>query len=243
MTPNEVYERTRMGLTGLLPGRAARRMLDDALVGRQRTPEDVSADEMAEVLLGTIYQDLSEVLPRAGLRRELERLVRDLDTLDGAAVFEPGAATAATEPGAASVASESSTAGSHPTGHAPAGVADRAVRREPGLASVSLPSDPGRVLAALAVLDGVDGVAVFDARGGVVSVRGDVSEAEALGRVIAAGGRLLQRHGDLRTICVTTSAGVIVTVPVPPRWLAVTGAPDLNLGAIYAALAALEEER
>jgi hypothetical protein len=243
MTPNEVYERTRMGLTGLLPGRAARRMLDDALVGRQRTPEDVSADEMAEVLLGTIYQDLSEVLPRAGLRRELERLVRDLDTLDGAAVFEPGAATAATEPGAASVASEPSRAGSPPTGHAPAGAADRAVRREPGLASVTLPSDPGRVLAALAVLDGVDGVAVFDARGGVVSVRGDVSEAEALGRVIAAGGRLLQRHGDLRTICVTTSAGVIVTVPVPPRWLAVTGAPDLNLGAIYAALAALEEER
>jgi hypothetical protein len=243
MTPNEVYERTRMGLTGLLPGRAARRMLDDALVGRQRTPEDVSADEMAEVLLGTIYQDLSEVLPRAGLRRELERLVRDLEPLDGAAVSEPGAATAATEPGAASVASDPSRAGSPPTGHERAGAADRAVRREPGLASVSLPSDPGRVLAALAVLDGVDGVAVFDARGGVVSVRGDVSEAEALGRVIAAGGRLLQRHGDLRTICVTTSAGVIVTVPVPPRWLAVTGAPDLNLGAIYAALAALEEER
>ena len=96
---------------------------------------------------------------------------------------------------------------------------------------------------ALALLDGVSGTAVFDARGQADSVRGEVPEVASLGPVIAASGALLERHGALRSLCVTTTGGAVLAVPVPPRWLAVSGAPDMNLGAVYAALTALEEER
>ncbi len=106
-----------------------------------------------------------------------------------------------------------------------------------------LPDDHEVVLMALAILDGVDGVAVFDAVGHTVSTRGEVSDAGSLGRVIAAAGNLLERHGVLRSVNVKTSGGALVAVPVPPHWVAVSGAPDLNLGAVYAALSALEEER
>ncbi len=224
MKPNEVYEQTRAGLSSLVPGRAARRILDAGLGQQRHTPEAVNAAEMTKVLLGPVYRDLSDVLPRAGLKRHLKQLARTLRGTDA----RPGTEHADTADRGADTR-PAPAAAPHPP--APAGRA------------LSLPSDPGRVLAALAVLDGVDAVGVFDGVGGVVTVRGDLPDHAALGRVIAAGGGLLGRHGALRSVCVTTTHGVLVAVPVPPQWLAVTGGPDLNLGAIYAALAALEEER
>jgi hypothetical protein len=44
-------------------------------------------------------------------------------------------------------------------------------------------------------------------------------------------------------VAVDTARGKLVAVPVRPHWLALTGTAELNLGAVYAALAALEEER
>ena len=106
-----------------------------------------------------------------------------------------------------------------------------------------LPDDPGVVLMALAVLDGVDGAAVFDAVGRPLDRRGEVPDADAFGRVLAAGGSLLARHGDVRSVAVANDDGVLLAVPVSERWVAVRGSADMNLGAIYAALTALEEER
>jgi hypothetical protein len=224
MKPNEVYEQTRAGLSGLVPGRAARRILDAGLGQQRHTPEAVNAAEMTKVLLGPVYRDLSGVLPKAGLRRQLKQLARTLRGHDAT----PATEHAATADRAGEIEAATATTTPRPGSAGPV---------------LALPSDPGRVLAALAVLDGVDAVGVFDTVGGVVTVRGDLPDPAALGRVIAAGGGLLGRHGALRSVCVTTTHGVLVAVPVPPQWLAVTGGPDLNLGAIYAALAALEEER
>lgn len=106
-----------------------------------------------------------------------------------------------------------------------------------------LPDDPGVVLMALAVLDGVDGAAVFDAVGRPLERRGEVPDADAFGRVLAAGGSLLARHGIVRSVAVANDDGVLLAVPVSECWVAVRGSADMNLGAVYAALTALEEER
>jgi hypothetical protein len=99
------------------------------------------------------------------------------------------------------------------------------------------------VAAALAELDGVQGVGLFDAGGRPLGVRGALPDAAVVGRMVVAGASLLEAEGPLRSIAIDTPHGRLVAVPVRPRWLALTGTTDLNLGAVYAALAALEEER
>ncbi len=212
-------ERARTALSALLPGRAARRVLERAVEAEGLSEDQLDGERMASLLLGRVYHDLRDTLPRATLRRELKRLARSLHdpvaapAQPAAVPAQPAAVPAAASPGA----SES--------------------------ARVRFAGDAEDVLMALAVLEGVDGTAVFDDVGRALSTRGEVNEADALGRVIAAGGSLLLRHGELRSLCVTTTGGSLIAVPVPPRWLAVSGAPDMNLGAVYAALTALEEER
>ena len=205
-------ERARTALSALLPGRAARRVLERAVEAEGLSEDQLDGERMASLLLGRVYHDLRDTLPRATLRRELKRLARSLHD-PAAAPAQPAAVPATASPGASETA------------------------------RVRFAGDAEDVLMALAVLEGVDGTAVFDDVGRALSTRGEVNEADALGRVIAAGGSLLLRHGELRSLCVTTTGGSLIAVPVPPRWLAVSGAPDMNLGAVYAALTALEEER
>ena len=103
--------------------------------------------------------------------------------------------------------------------------------------------DPDRLLARLVEIDGVHGVGRFDGAGRPLHVRGRLPEPERLGGFLAAAARLLERRDTLRTVTVEVPDGRLVAVPTHPHWLALTGAADLNLGAVYAALSALEEER
>ena len=240
-TATPALQRARHVLSAWLPGRAATRVLERAIWSEGLRPDDIDGETMASLLLGRVYRDLRDTVPRSTLRRELKRLARSLRQGDATATHDPArtddpriaqheVATPAPTPARA----QAPTAVPEPV---PAPVQDRAA------ATGQLPSDPEVVLMALAVLEGIDGAAVFDAVGRMVSTRGEVPDVDALGRVIAAGGGLLERHGSLRSVGVTTSRGVMIAVPVPPRWIAVSGAPDMNLGAVYAALTALAEER
>jgi hypothetical protein len=103
--------------------------------------------------------------------------------------------------------------------------------------------DPDRLLARLAEIDGVYGVGRFDGAGRPLHVRGRLPEPERLGRFLTAAASLLERRDALRTVTVEVPTGRLVAIPTHPHWLALTGAADLNLGAVYAALSALEEER
>lgn len=105
------------------------------------------------------------------------------------------------------------------------------------------PATLDAVAASLAGLDGVNGVARFDAGGRPLEFRGALSDAAALGRTVVAGAALLETGEPLRSIAVDTARGRLVAVAVRPYWLALTGTAELNLGAVYAALAALGEER
>ena len=223
-----------------LPGHAANRVLERALTDEGLAPSEVDGEQLAALLVGRIYRELRELVPRAPLRRELGRLVRTLRTTHPGDAAPAVAAPTPPEPAPAPPEPAPATT----TVAAPAGATARAADELPAQRlATHRPLDPEAVLMALALLDGVSGAAVFDARGRADSVRGEVPEVSSLGPVIAASGGLLERHGALRSLCVTTTGGAVLAVPIPPRWLAVSGAPDMNLGAVYAALTALEEER
>lgn len=206
--PASPIQRARTVLGAWLPGRAASRLLERVIRSEGLDPDAVDGERLASLVLGPVYRELRDTVPRATLRRELKRLARSLHQ------------RAPTPPLPLPVAAP----------------AEPAPQRR-------LPDDPGAVLMALAVLDGVDGAAVFDRVGRPLDRRGEVPDPDALGRVLAAGGSLLARHGDLRSVAVANDDGVVLAVPVSQRWVAVRGAADMNLGAVYAALTALEEER
>lgn len=245
--PNAVYERTRVALTGLLPGRAATRVLDLALERHHRTRDDVAPKEMAAVLMKGVYAELKGVLPDPGLRRALRRIARDVAAMvpRGATVSQVRAARARLEVAAPNPAAAVAVAPPPPSvavavAPPPATVPVARVPTEPRVADrVDLDALLGR----LAAIDGVHGVGRFDRHGRPLVVRGRLPDPEGLGRTLVAAAALLQRRDALRTVAVEVPEGRLVAVPSPPEWLALTGAGDLNLGAVYAALPALEEER
>lgn len=218
---NAVYERTRSALTGLLPRRAATSVLDRALRRHRRNADEVSGEQMAHVLLQGVYRELRGVVPDPGLRRTLRKLARVARAwslpLRGATPSEVRAGPVQ-EP---------------PTVLVP--VSAVPPRGEP--------IDVDALAAQLAALDGVHGVGLFEASGRPVEVRGALPDAAALGGMVAAGAALVARQEALRSVTIDTPQGRLVAIPVQPRWLALTGTVDVNLGAVYAALAALEEER
>lgn len=227
--PNAVYERTRSALAGLLPRRAATVVLDRALARHRRSPEDVDGEQMAQVLLQGVYRELRGIVPDPGLRRTLRRLARD--------------ARARSRPARGATPSEVRAAAGRPVPVPPLPTRPTAT----STAAVS-PGRPATVdvvglAAAWAALDGVHGVGLFDGAGRAVEVRGALADPRELGSLVAAGAALLERSEALRSVAIDTPHGRLVAVPVRPQWLALTGAADLNLGAVYAALAALEEER
>jgi hypothetical protein len=253
--PNAVYERTRAALSALLPGRAATRVLDRALERHHRSGDEIEAKEMASVLTKSVYRELKGVVPDPGLRRALRRIARDVAgwTPRGARPSEVRAArAAATGPAEAAAPADAGPVDAAPASAAmgvvaPAAtaepVATEAVGAVPTPAAAVRTVDGDALLGRLAAIDGVHGVGRFDQAGRPLQVRGRLPDPVRLGRFLAAGASLLERRDALRTIAIDAPHGRLVAVPTHPHWLALTGAADLNLGAVYAALAALEEER
>ena len=76
--PNEVFLRTRAGLSAMVSSRAADRILEGALKGSGHNPDEVDQLQMRSTLLGPVLHELENVLPRDGLKRNLERLAKSL---------------------------------------------------------------------------------------------------------------------------------------------------------------------
>jgi hypothetical protein len=245
---NLVYERTRSALAGLLPRRAATNVLDRAMQRHRRSPDDVDGEQMARVLLSGVYRELRGVLPDPGLRRTLLRLARETRA---AGVSGRGATPSQVRAGPEMARPPVAPAPAAPAPAPDAGAAAPAPDPDAEAAAPAPAADDGiRSLASLeavatllATLDGVHGVGLYDAAGRPLGVRGALQDATALGRMVVAGAALLETTDQLRTVAVDTPHGRLVALPVRPRWLALTGTTDLNLGAVYAALATLEEER
>ena len=84
-----------------------------------------------------------------------------------------------------------------------------------------------------AVLDRTDGT--------VVETRGRAIDLESLGLLAASGLGLLRRHGPIRSYYLRHPQGQLFLFPVGQDTLIVVGRTNLNLGAVFIALAALEE--
>lgn len=249
---NAVYQRTRTALTELLPARVAVKVLDQALRDQRLTSVAVSPKQMAQVLMKGVYPELRGFLPDPGLRRALRRVARDV-----VRTMEPRGASHTEvrevrrrldeEPPAPETAEvEDPVADQAQPAHAAAPTSTKPFVLEATPVPRHEASDLERVdalIETLVALDGVHGVARFDANGKPLMVRGLLSDASSLGKVIVGGGSLLERRDALRFVSIDTPHGHLVAVPVHPHWLALTGATDLNVGAVYAALSALEEER
>jgi hypothetical protein len=127
--PNEVFLRTRAGLSAMVSARAAGRILEGALKGSGHSPDDVDLRQMQSALLGPVFQELEGVLPRHGLKRNLERLARSLRSSEshGAdAPAEPDAGPLTVASGSVasgSMASGSMASGSVASGSVPNGAA------------------------------------------------------------------------------------------------------------------------
>lgn len=250
---NAVYQRTRTALTELLPARVAAKVLDQALRDQRLTSVAVSPKQMAQVLMKGVYPELRGFLPDPGLRRALRQVARDV-----VRSMEPRGAShtevrevrrrldeepPVPEASAAADAPESKDLAATP---APIPTTKPFALEATPVPHHDATSSAERVEAlidTLVALDGVHGVARFDATGKPLMVRGLLSDASSLGKVIVGGGSLLERRDALRFVSIDTPHGHLVAVPVHPHWLALTGATDLNVGAVYAALSALEEER
>jgi hypothetical protein len=93
--PNEVFLRTRTGLSAFVSFRAAGRILEGALKGSGQNPDNVDPKHMTTTLLGPVLRELEAVLPRAGMRRNLEKLARSIRSAEARAGVdsheEPGA--------------------------------------------------------------------------------------------------------------------------------------------------------
>jgi hypothetical protein len=241
---NMVYERTRSALTVLLPRRAATSVLDRALARHHRSADDVDGEQMVRVLMSGVYRELRGLLPDAGLRRTLRRVALNIQDAPRAG---RGATPSEVRSGRRRAAGGRAAAGAQAAaGDADEGPAAVGGASEHAITATAIDRDMRRldaVAAALAELDGVQGVGLFDAGGRPLGVRGALPDAVFVGRMVVAGASLLEAVDPLRSIAIDTPHGRLVAVPVRPHWLALTGTTDLNLGAVYAALAALEEER
>ncbi len=104
---------------------------------------------------------------------------------------------------------------------------------------------PPEALDALAVqfaeIEGVTQVIALRDRSDPPQVRGEGIDAEALAPLARSAIRLLGRHGPLRSLVLEHEAGLLFVFPLGRDAVAVLAASNINMGAVFAARAALEE--
>ncbi len=255
--PNEVYEMTHRALSALVSPRAATRVLDEALVAAGQDPDDVTVRAMRRMLAGTVRRELSGSLPGPGLTHSLKQIADDLYRLRPSHTtlvdFVPtdAYATPARPVGAASTA-DPNVAAERPD--AISAAPDPAVLASPSAPTPSAPpanrlpaaeleADEATLDAALRLfgeLETVEQVAIV--RGSeVILERGLGVPTARLPNLVRSTRHLLARAGDLRLFALERAEGMLFVFPVGEATIVVVTQPNVNIGAVLAARAALEE--
>lgn len=92
-----------------------------------------------------------------------------------------------------------------------------------------------------AALDGVSQVAALDPRGAVATMRGQGVDTDALAPLLRTALHLLGKHGRLRSVVLEHAMGLLFVFPLGAHVIIVLTRPSINIGAVFAARAALEE--
>ena len=93
-----------------------------------------------------------------------------------------------------------------------------------------------------AQLEHVRQVAAMRTSGEVIEMRGAGVDMAGLGSLAPSSLRLLERHGHIRSYYLLHPQGQLFLFPLAGGIVAIVGNKQLNLGAVFTALAALEEE-
>lgn len=76
--PNEIYEHTYKRLAELVSTRAASRALRNALETKAASAESIDVKTMIRLIKGPIFREFQLILPRDGLKRNLNELINQL---------------------------------------------------------------------------------------------------------------------------------------------------------------------
>lgn len=256
---NEIYRTTYDGLSALVSPTAASRVLGRALRRAQLDADTLDARSAQRLLRGPVRRELEAILPRAGVWRELKRLDRRVMRLadgsrpgpeapDGAnapsmdASASPAAppeATPSTTPATAPAPTGDALTGDGPTGDGPTERAPSHGTAPP--ASATRPTRPAPDPTRVAELDGVR--SLIHARADApTTTQGPAPDAAVVLDHLSRLSTRFGGYGVLRSWHVRTDGGHVLIGSGRDATLAVHGRDDLNLGAIYTAFAALEEE-
>lgn len=261
--PNLIYVTTHEALSALVSTRAATRCLDNALANSGQDPDTVTVRVMRRLLAGPIRRELSSALPRQGLTRSLKGIASALSKLEPSAattiidVPVDGLSFDAVSAASAQVATESATsAGSATTVGAPdQGVfstggdsfGDKRGEATTSPATVVptplLALDDEHITSALHLFGEQEAVQqVVILRGpDVLLSRGSMIATDRLPNLVRSTRHLLERVGRLRAFALERSSGVLFVFPVGSDSIVVVTEPDVNIGAVLTARAALEE--
>lgn len=259
---NDVYLRTHDGLATMVSARAATRVLRDTLTAQGKNADTIDAALMGQLLIGPILQEFEQILPREGLKRNLEDLASSLHSLEGkASAPNP---TSPTSPSAAANASlrhsrrpqaseaqDESLLEERPSpvsfgeatqsriNAASRTSSGRGRRREPLQCSQEQLED---VVLRFAQIEHVRLVAAIREKGDVAVSRGSGVDLESLSRYGLMGLRLLGRSGNLHSYYLAHSLGQLFLFTFGADTIIVLGAPELNVGTVFTTANTLKEE-
>ncbi len=158
---------------------------------------------------------------------------------DDAAVESDDAVGARPDPSPPQSSALDSPAGSAPPDEGARGD-ERDALASPAARVVSI--DLASALVRFAEIENVSFVATARDDGQLVDARGEGIDAVALARRSASFLRLMHRRGHVTTFTLQTGDAILVLAPFGDDLVIVVGTPQLNLGAVFAARSALEEE-
>ncbi len=81
--PNEVYHHTRSSLMTIVSANVADSTLESVISASGLTQDTVDANHMMELVRGPIYREFQTIVPKDGLRRQLSKLLSELQHVDG----------------------------------------------------------------------------------------------------------------------------------------------------------------
>jgi hypothetical protein len=218
--PNSIYLHAHDGLSVMISNRAARHVLDAALSQRGLTPDSVDARAMEDLLLGPVFRGLEPILPKDGLKRQLQRLAAGVSELEAP--------------------EEEALAFLVPAGR------NIYPKPQPRLAAqpVAAPLSLEKLEAMALALAGLEHVRFALALRGseVVVFRGEGYDAATLSGLGLVALKLLRRGGEVRAYSLAHAKGQLFMLPFLDDTIMMIGEPQLSLGMVLGTAAALKED-
>lgn len=82
-TANDIYHHTRSSLMSIVSANVADTTLESVMDASGLTQETVNADHMMKLIRGPIYREFQTIVPKEGLKRQLTKLIGELQQVDG----------------------------------------------------------------------------------------------------------------------------------------------------------------